>query len=70
MDGLKFVIPNSCKPVPKMQLSLFDDNDQEEQCPGCAKNDPHAHTGTYCKIKDWELGKTITFKDILEEAKK
>ena len=70
MDGLKFVIPNSCKPVPKMQLSLFDDNDEEEECPGCAKNDPNAHTGTYCKIKDWELGKTILFKDLFEEAKK
>jgi hypothetical protein len=70
MDGLKFVIPNSCKPIPKMQLSLFDDNDEEEECPGCAKNDHNAHTGTYCKIKDWELGKTILFKDLFEEAKK
>lgn len=28
MDGLKFVIPNICKPVPKMQMSLFDDDNK------------------------------------------
>ena len=27
MDGLKYVIPNSCKPIPKMQMSLFEDEE-------------------------------------------
>lgn len=66
MDGLKFVIPNSCKPVPKMQISWFDDGDTTEECPGCAKNDNHEHTGIYCKIMDWQKNKKVKFLTIAE----
>lgn len=66
MDGLKFVIPNSCKPVPQMQLSLFDTEEKPEPCPGCLKNNPYAHTGIYCKIMDWEKNRPIRFVDLLK----
>lgn len=65
MDGLKYVIPNSCKPVPKLQMSIFDDEEEREDCPGCAKNDNSKHTGIYCIIKDWEKGKNIKFISLI-----
>lgn len=66
MDGLKFVIPNSCKPIPKMQISLFDDEEKLEPCQGCLKNNNHKHTGIYCKVMDWEKNKPIKFIDLLK----
>lgn len=66
MDGLKFVIPNSCKPVVKRQMSLFEDDKQIEPCQGCLKGNNEKHTGIYCKIKDWQTGKTIKFISLLK----
>ena len=65
MDGLKFVIPNSCKPVPKLQISFFDDEEVYEECPGCLKNDNESHTGIYCKIMDWTAKKSVTFISVV-----
>ncbi len=65
MDGLKFVIPDSCKPVPKMQISLFDDETQTEECPGCLKNNPNKHTGIYSKVMNWETNRSIKFINLL-----
>ena len=67
MDGLKFVIPNSCKPIPKMQISLFDKDEELEECQGCLKDDYHNHTGIYCKVMDWEKNKSVKFIDLLKE---
>ena len=78
MDGLKYVVPYSCHETtaPKeMQLTLLDFMDgatepreeEKQPCPGCAKNDIFAHTGTYCKIFDWtNLKKAIPFISLLE----
>ena len=60
MDGLKDVIPNSCKPIQKRQMSLFED-EETEPCLGCAKNDNSKHTGIYCKIINWETKRSIKF---------
>ena len=60
MDGLKDVIPNSCNPVQKRQMSLFED-EETEPCLGCAKNDNSKHTGIYCKIMNWETKRSIKF---------
>lgn len=67
MDGLKFVIPDSCKELEEIQLSMFDDETKKEPCPGCTKNDPYSHTGIYCKIKDWKANKTVKFVSLLKE---
>ncbi len=37
MDGLKFVIPNSCKPIPQRQFSIFDIIDENEEATNCVK---------------------------------
>ena len=65
MDGLKFVIPNSCKPMPKLQMSIFDDGKQQEECEGCKKGDNTRHTGIYCEIMDWETEKPVKFVSLV-----
>ena len=65
MDGLKFVIPNSCEPTPKFQTTMFDE-DIGIKCDGCLKGNNDKHTGIYCKIKDWQTGKTIKFVSLLK----
>lgn len=66
MDGLKFVIPDSCKEVEETQLALFDVNEEKNPCPGCVKNDPYSHTGDYCIIKDWKKNKKEKFVNLLK----
>ena len=66
MDGLKCVVPNSCKPVLVQQMSLFDTDAEPEPCPGCAKNDMHRHTGKYCKIMDWRFKTSRTFISMMK----
>jgi hypothetical protein len=67
MDGLKYVIPDSCKQKESRQLSIFEDKVDKRSCYGCLKNDPYSHTGIYCKIKDWKTNKTLRFVSILKE---
>ena len=67
MDGLKFVIPESCKKVEERQLTLFNMVPEKQTCPGCAKNDPYAHTGIYCVIKDWKANKKVAFVSLLKK---
>lgn len=74
MDGLKYVIPMSCKSeittpdIPPMLAILGEKPDKKakkQQCPGCAKNDPHLHNGKYVRIMDWQKQKTIKFANLL-----
>jgi len=67
MDGIKFVIPNSCHEV-SLQINLFGD-EQIEQCPGCKYNDKKLHNGVYSTIMDWKESKIIRFVDLLEGGK-
>ena len=66
MDGLKFVIPDSCREVEENQLTLFEIDDKKP-CPGCSKNDPYSHTGEYCIIIDWKKNKKVPFISILRK---
>ncbi|MDE7439393.1 MAG: restriction endonuclease subunit M [Clostridia bacterium] len=61
MDGLKFVVPNSCINETEVQLSLLAENRAPITCLGCAKNNPHKHNGIYCKIKNWETKRAVKF---------
>lgn len=77
MDGLKYVIPMSCrqtiqKPVEesKDQLSLLLLSAERPkkviiECEGCRTNNPLAHTGRYSKVMDWRTGKTVQFVKLL-----
>lgn len=67
MDGLKFVIPESCRGAEESQLTLYDMNTETPPCPGCANNDYYAHTGIYCIINDWKTDKKVSFVSLLKK---
>lgn len=67
MDGLKFVVPNSCKNYQKIENTLFGDRIEKEYCEGCNKKNPFSHNGIYCKIMDWETHKPLLFINLLEK---
>jgi len=71
MDGLKYVIPNSCHEVPvNCGLDGFGDTSEGEMepCPGCKHNKYNAHNGVYCKIMDWEKNESFEFRDLVKEG--
>lgn len=66
MDGIKCVIPNSCKVEKIIQYNLFEDEEViGSGCQGCTKGTVHGHNGVYSKIMDWEKNKRIKFVDLL-----
>ena len=71
MDGLKYVIPMSCKTETitiKGEETLFgkeDDRIVEKPCAGCENKIAKNHNGTYVKTMDWKEDKIIRFVDIL-----
>ncbi len=77
MDGIKFVIPRSCKnsvvveDVPPM-LAMLGEKSKKTRvriCEGCVKNDPFKHNGRYAYIMDWRRGKKIRFVETLKPEK-
>ncbi|MDE6667776.1 MAG: restriction endonuclease subunit M [Clostridia bacterium] len=69
MDGLKFVVPDSCINETEVQLSMLDEKPTPKICLGCAKNKPHKHNGIYCKIKNWETKRAVKFISLLGKNK-
>lgn len=66
MDGIKCVIPNSCKVEKIIQYNLFGEEEiLEAGCVGCSKGTVHGHNGIYPKIMDWEKNKKIRYVDLL-----
>ncbi len=63
MDGLKFVIPNSCQKRKQRQISFLED-EKEEECEGCQQNNRYRHNGIYCYIRDWTTGKKVKFVNV------
>ncbi len=71
MDGLKYVIPMSCKTEQvniKGAVSLFgkeEDQVVEKPCAGCENKTVKNHNGTYVRIMNWKEDKVIRFVDIV-----
>lgn len=71
LDGLKYVIPMSCKTEAitiKGVETLFgkeDDRIIEKPCEGCEKKTAKNHNGTYVRIMNWKEDKVIRFVDIV-----
>lgn len=65
MDGLKFVIPNSCHNSKIIEYTLFGEEVHEEFCEGCRKNNKNRHNGIYCYIMDWEKNKKVKFANMI-----
>jgi len=73
MDGLKYVIPMSCKNeniIVKGEETLFEKKEDysiEKLCSGCEKKTAKNHNGVYVKIMDWASGLTIRFVDMVSK---
>lgn len=72
MDGLKYVIPMSCKTekiIIRGKETLFGKEDDyviEQECESCANKTDKKHNGIYVKIMDWKKNKRKRFVDILK----
>jgi len=74
MDGLKYVVPMSCKHINRIipgELTLFGetpDKVEKDECEGCKLNRPAKHNGKYVKIMDWSSNKPVNFVGLLKEG--
>lgn len=66
MDGLKGVIPNSCKDEITEISDFFDTRTEIKKCKGCETQNIKLHNGIYCSIMDWDIEKAIKFISLLE----
>jgi hypothetical protein len=72
MDGLRCVVPMSCRHESEVMpgvWTLFEqqpDRVEEHECEGCKYNRPNKHNGKYVKIMDWSENKVVRFVDLLE----
>lgn len=70
MDGLKYVVPMSCKHETHVipgELTLFGETPdivKKDECEGCRYNRPLKHNGRYAKVMDWEAGRQRRFIDL------
>jgi hypothetical protein len=67
MDGLKGVIPNSCKSEIVEIANIFETKTEIKKCKGCATQSIKFHNGIYCNIMDWVIEKPIKFISLLEK---
>lgn len=74
MDGIKGVIPDSCKTIHTSNELFFGIEEVKSfPCVGCQKDNIKKHNGIYCLVKDWSnkdkatgrKGKKIRFIDLL-----
>lgn len=64
MDGLKGVVPCSCKSTTLVEPTLFGEPKvREEHCPGCASDDITLHNGLYCQLRRWIADDKSTMPD-------
>ena len=65
MDGIKFVIPNSCYPEEDEQLDLFGYY-VTEACIGCTTGNHSKHKGIYAKTFDWVDQHSVIFRSFID----
>lgn len=76
MDGLKAVIPNSCKNKISESINLLGEKKKTvDTCNGCEQNNLFKHNGIYPLIRDWrntdittgKKGRKIKFVDLINK---
>lgn len=65
MDGIKYVIPNSCYPDEEEQLDLFGYY-VTESCKGCTTGDHSQHKGIYARTFDWVDQHSVVFRSFVD----
>lgn len=71
MDGIKYVIPMSCKHETRVipgELTLFGETPdivEKYECEGCKFNRPTKHNGKYVKVMDWSKNRPTIFVDLI-----
>jgi hypothetical protein len=68
MDGIKFVVPNSCHDVTETQESLFGETTVCCKCPGCKNNNHSLHNGIYARTYDWSGQHSVVFYSFIDSA--
>lgn len=68
MDGIKFVVPNSCHDVIETQESLFGETTVCCKCPGCKNNNHSLHNGIYARTYDWSGQHSVVFYSFIDSA--
>lgn len=69
MDGLKFVIPDSCQTRVRRAPKVFGGVEEiVEECPGCKTGDRTLHNGIYCKVRDWRKWHNSKTKDKADQT--
>ena len=75
MDGLKYVIPNSCHYEHYGQITFdcytkkINKKNDLLECKGCKNQNIYTHNGVYCKIKDWKTGRMRKFVNLVDKRK-
>lgn len=67
MDGLKGVVPNSCKDEIIEVSDFFETKTEIKKCKGCETQNIKSHNGIYCNIMDWNKEKPIKFISLIEK---
>lgn len=67
MDGMKFVVPNSCHDYIEEIVTIFETNEIKRKCPGCVSDDIYSHNGIRCLIMDWETERPVEFISLLKK---
>ncbi|MGB4768032.1 MAG: hypothetical protein WBP22_02130 [Candidatus Saccharimonas sp.] len=71
MDGIKYVVPMSCKHeihvIPGLPLFNEPDTVEKDECEGCKFNRPFKHNGRYAVVMDWERSRREKFVNLLQK---
>ena len=68
MDGIKFVVPNSCVAVMETQPTITGELEIVHKCPGCKTNNHSLHNGIYAKTYDWVDNHSVVFRSFIDPA--
>ncbi len=66
MDGLKGVVPHSCRHFPEKANAPLEEGAPKKICLGCQNNKIKQHNGKYCFVMDWETNKRIKFISLMK----
>ena len=66
MDGIKFVVPNTCHDTVTVTHTLFEDKTEVKKCEGCAKGIHSRHNGQYAKTFDWVDQHAVIFYSFID----